>query len=312
MTRELIKALRRYSTFSVTSHINVEGDALGSQIAVYSLLKKMGKNVVMINQDPVPASYRFLPGSSSIKTAAPQHTVDVSITVDCSDLFRTGTMQEYLKRAPVLINIDHHISNSYFGTINWVDGKASSACEMVYHLCSRLNMLDKDIATCLYTGIFTDTGSFIYSNTTPAVHSIISRLLSFGIVPQKIHHAIQSVYELKDLRLISVLLSKVKQDPSGRLAWLTTADWPVRSSYDLSETLFSLMRLLKKAEVFIIIKQTPSKDIRVNFRSKCRLDVNKIARLFGGGGHCTASGATVRGSITKIERDVIRAIKKHW
>lgn len=311
MTPKLIETLKRHTTFSVTSHVNVEGDALGSQIAMYLLLKKLGKKVVMINQDPVPSSYTFLPSSSRITTKIPSRPVEVAVAVDCSDLFRTGSVQDYLAKAAVLVNIDHHISNSNFGTVNWVQGNASSACEMVYSLCERLRLMDKDIATCLYTGIYTDTGSFTYTNTTAAVHAIVGRLLAYPISPQKIYHAIYSSYSLEDVRRVSKLTSRIQQDPSGRIAWLTTSCWPADCTVDLTETVFSTMRLLKKSDVLVIFKQIPAKGIRVNFRSKGAVDVNKIAKMFGGGGHCTASGTTIQGNLKTVEREVIRCIKKH-
>ena len=310
MIPRLIETFKQYSMFSVTSHVNVEGDALGSQIALYLLLKKLGKKVVMVNQDPVPPSYAFLPSTSRITTNIPSRPVEVAVASDCSDLFRTGSVQEYLAQAPVLVNIDHHISNSKFGTVNWVDPDASSACEMVFHLCDRLKIMDKDIATCLYTGMYTDTGSFTYTNTTSAVHAIVSRLLEYPIVPQKIYHAIYSAYGLDDVHRIGRLISGIQEDDTGRIAWLKTTHWPSDLKVDLTETVFSLMRLLKKSDVLLIFKPTASKSVRVNFRSKGSVDVNKIAKQFGGGGHCTASGTTIQGNLNAVEREVIRYVKK--
>jgi len=310
MIQKLIKALQKYDSFSVTSHMNLEGDALGSQIALYLLLKKMGKKVVMVNQDKVPSSYMFLPCVRQIVNTAVTLKVDAAIAVDCSDLFRTGSVQEFIARTPCVLNIDHHVSNSYFGTVNWVDGNASSACQMVYQLCKKLKSLDKQIALCLYTGMVTDTGSFTYSNTTSQVHGIVSDLLTYDISPQKINHALHSAYEIKDIHFLGRLMGKVRQDAGGRIAWLQTKQWPPELNMDLTETVFSFLRLLKDAEVLVLFKETPSKDIRVNFRSKGKLDVNKVARMFGGGGHCTASGATVKGTLKAVEREVVRSIKK--
>lgn len=310
MSQKLIKALQKYRSFSVTSHMNLEGDALGSQIALYLLLKKMGKSVTMVNQDMVPISYMFLPCVRQIIQSPASLKVDAAIAVDCSDLFRTGSVQDFIARAPVILNIDHHVSNSYFGTVNWVDSRASSACQMVYLLCKKLKKLDAQIALCLYTGMVTDTGSFTYSNTTPEVHRIVSDLLTYGVSPQKVNHAIHSAYEIGDIHFLGRLMGKVQQDASGRIAWLKTSQWPAALNLDMTETVFSSLRLLKDAEVLVLFKETPSKDIRVNFRSKGKVDVNKVARMFGGGGHCTASGATVKGRINSVERAVISAIKK--
>jgi len=308
--QRLREVFKRYRTFSVTAHVNLEGDALGAQMAVYALLKKMGKKVFMLNEDAVPPSYAFLPFSRSLRTTPPASPVDVAVVVDCSDLFRTGRVSDYISRAGLVVNIDHHISNSYFGGINWVDGRASSACEMLYHLCAAIPCLDKKIATCLYTGMFTDTGSFTFSNTTPRVHAIVSKLLAFDISPQKIYQALHSAYTFRDVRFLGRLMSRVQQDSTGRIAWINTASWPRARAIDLTEAVFSVMRLLKQAEVLVLFKQTGKNSIRVNFRSKGSFDVNKAAKAFGGGGHATASGTTVQGNLRTVERDVIGYIRE--
>lgn len=310
MIQRLREVFERYRTFSVTSHMNVEGDALGSQMAVYALLKKMKKKVCMVNQDAVPPSYSFLPFSRFVRNTPPASPVQVAVVVDCSDLFRTGRISGYIAKAGMIVNIDHHISNSYFGRINWVDSKASSTCEMLYRLCARAHCLDTRIAACLYTGMLTDTGSFSFSNTTPRVHTVVSELLTYDISPQKIYQALHSAYAFQDIRFVGRLISRLQQDAAGRIAWLSTSSWPRALNVDLTATVFSVMRLLKQAEVLVLFKEMGKNRVRVNFRSKGSFDVNKAARAFGGGGHTTASGTTVVGKLRTVEKEVISYIRK--
>jgi phosphoesterase RecJ-like protein len=235
---------------------------------------------------------------------------DAAVVVDCSDLFRTGKVGGYISKSGLVINIDHHISNSRFGGINWVEHNVSSTCEMLYKICTQLKVLDEKIALCLYTGMFTDTGSFSFSNATGRTHAIISKLLDFDIAPQKVYQAVYSVYAPEDIRLVGRLITRVRQDRNGQVAWLSVADWPKEPKVDLTETIFSVMRLIKGPGVLVLFKRVGRNRVRVNFRSRGNFDVNKAAKAFGGGGHATASGTTVQGSLPVVEKDVIGYIRK--
>jgi phosphoesterase RecJ-like protein len=311
MLKKIIEKIKNNKSFLITAHLNLEGDALGSELAMYLLLKKLNKKVVICNNDPLPAIYKFLPFSRVIKNELKKDDFfDVAFVLDCSDASRTGKVKDYLSRVRCIINIDHHISNTFFGDINWVEPKKSSTCEIIYKLCEKLKILDKNIALCLYTGIFTDTGSFTYTNTSWSTHKIITHLMKYGIHPHKIYENIHNLCQPSDLKFIGKILSSLKFDSGKRICWATVKKW-IEKNYDLTEIIFSIMRLLKDPEVFILFKKLEKNKIRVNFRSRSRIDVNRIAQFFGGGGHKCASGTTIEDSLEGAEKKVISFVKRY-
>src|SRR3989338_3395462 len=161
--KQVIEEIRKNNSFLITSHINLEGDSLGSQLAMKGLLKRLGKKAFIVDSGPVPAHYKFLPESSEVlgRPAAGCRDFDAAIVLDCPTLKRTGEIRKMLSKEMVVINIDHHISNEKFGDVNWVEPNASSAGEMVYKLFKAMGVpLTKEIALCLYIAILTDTRSF--------------------------------------------------------------------------------------------------------------------------------------------------------
>jgi len=295
----------------ITAHINLEGDALGSELAMYLLLKSMGKKATIYNNDTTPSIYRFLPSVEVIKNTLRNQRFDVALILDCSDSSRTGKVKDYLSHADYLVNIDHHISNTFFADLNWVNPKASSASEMVYALCKHTEIMNKDIATCLYTGIFTDTGGFTYINTSSEVHRIMYHLLHYKISPKDIYTKIHSGCRLQDLKFIAEVIHSLRIDQRNRICWALIEHWPKKSDFDITEIIFSIMRLVKNAGVFVLIKKVSRNKVRVNFRSNGRVDVNKVAKFFGGGGHKSASGTSLEMNIAQAEKSVISFIRRY-
>jgi len=311
IAKKVMEKIRNNKKFLVAAHINLEGDALGSVLGTYQLLKKLNKQVTVYNHDATPTIYKFLPSSEVIKNELRKQRFDIALILDCSDSSRAGKVKDYLGNVDYLINIDHHISNTYFADLNWVDPKASSACEMIYRLCKKFGIMNKEIATCLYTGIFTDTGGFTYTNASSEVHRIAYHLLQYNIVAQDIYTKIHSCCLMKDLRFIARVLSSVKVDPRSRLCWALIERWPKRSDFDITEVIFSIMRLSKEADVFALFKRISKNEVRVNLRSRSKVDVNRVAKFFGGGGHKSASGTTMRVDLKRAESLVISFIRRY-
>lgn len=170
--------------------------------------------------------------------------------------------------------------------------------------------MDKQIALCLYTGIFTDTGNFTYANTTKRVHRIVSELIEYKIAPHKIDECLHSFCDMKDLKLMGNIMKTLKINSNGKIVWAVIQNWPEKE-YDLTEVIFSTMRLLRDVEVFVLFKKVSARRVRVNLRSRSRIDVNRVAKFFGGGGHKRASGATVEGTINAVEKQVISFIRRY-
>ncbi|MBI4982012.1 MAG: bifunctional oligoribonuclease/PAP phosphatase NrnA, partial [Candidatus Omnitrophica bacterium] len=221
--KKVAAAVRKHKTFLISTHVNPEGDALGSELGFYMLLKKLGKTGIIINEDDVPYGYDFLPGLENIgkyRDNIKNLKFDCFVVLDCSDLKRTGEVYRINKENKPVINIDHHISNQNFAAINWVDAHASSASEMVFGLYKEMGVsFDEESALVLYVGILTDTGSFRYSNTTSYTHKAAAELLKFNLnVPQIYKNAYENIpYE--DMRLLSKVLPTMKRVSSGKIAW---------------------------------------------------------------------------------------------
>ncbi len=307
--KKIIEKIRKSKTFLITAHMNLEGDALGAELAAYQLLKKLGKKVFICNHDSTPAVYSFLPYNKVIKKDIAVKRFDVALVLDCSDSSRTGRVKDMLGRAGCIINIDHHISNTLFGDINWIEAYSSSACQMLYRLCEKFKIMDKNIALCLYTGIFTDTGNFTYTNVDSETHRIAAQLISYNIHPYRIYEAIHSLCLPADLAFIGRIISSLKFDAQRRTCWATIKKWR-DITYDLTEVIFSIMRLLKEPVVFVLFKKVGRSHTRVNLRSRPSVDVNRIAKFFGGGGHKRASGTTMETSLAITEKKVISFIRR--
>ena len=317
--KKLAEAVRKQNNFLITTHVNPEGDALGSELGLYLLLRRLGKRAVIVNEDGVPNGYEFLPAKENIRPFgknAKWVKFDCMVVLDCSDLDRTGEVWRLNKLRKPVINIDHHVSNRNFGDVNCVDPRASSASEIVFNLYKEMRLpLDRDSAVCLYTGIFTDTGSFRYSNTSPATHRVAAELLNQGISVPQIYKNVYENVPFQDMKLLADILPNMKRQARGRLVWFQIRHNMLKGkklSFDLSEHVLSFGRTIKGAEVVVLFKENlgVKDEIRINLRSNGAVDVNKIAACFGGGGHKTASGATVNGKIDAVRRKVLAKIRE--
>lgn len=311
--------VKKQNNFLITAHTNPEGDALGSEIAFYMLLKKLGKSAVMVNEDGIPYGYTFLPEVNSIKQfgrTAMRVKFDCMAVLDCSDMQRTGEVAQLNIAGKPVLNIDHHISNRRFADVNWVEPRASSASEMVYKLYKELGVaIDKPAAMCLYVGISTDTGSFRYSNTTSLTHKIAAELLKSGLDVPVIYKNIYENVPYQDMKLLADILPGMRRDAGGKIVWFTIHKDLLRNRnlcFDLSEHLLSYGRAIKGVQVVVLFKENLGSkgEVRLNFRSQGKVDVNKIALCFGGGGHRAASGATVHGDLDDIRKKVLARIRK--
>ncbi|MHB8155200.1 MAG: DHH family phosphoesterase, partial [Candidatus Omnitrophota bacterium] len=303
--------------FLITAHTSPEGDALGSQLGFYNLIKKLGKQAMIISDDQLPSGYDFLPGIKHIRCLGKVFKYikfDCLVVLDCADLKRTGRVYKLnLDHKPVL-NIDHHISNKIFGDVNWVDAHASSCSEMIYKLSKRLRLsMDKDTALVLYTGIMTDTGSFRYSNTSSFTFKVVAELLKFGVnVARAYSYAYENIPQ-QEVKLLLKFLSNIKFFGQGRIATFRIDSELPRAkmlSIDLADHILSFGRAIKGVEVVVLFKNNAGlkSEVRVNLRSQGRVDVNKIAAFFGGGGHKAAAGCTIPGGVLVVRRKVIAKI----
>ena len=317
--RKAVAAIKKYKRFLISSHISPEGDALGSELAFYYLLRKLGKQAMIINEDPLPREYSFFPGKENVRIYKPglkEIDFDCMVILDCTDLSRIGKVRALNKSNKPIINIDHHISNKRFGAVNWVEPRASSASELVFNLYKEMRVpFDEDSAILLYTGILTDTGSFRYSNTSSTTHKAAAELLRFNINANQVYKNIYENIPFSNILILTKALAHIHIENAGRIAWVEVPAKLLRHkklSFDLTDQILGFVRAIKDTQVAVLFKENlcVRNEIRVNLRSTGLADVNKVALAFGGGGHKTASGCTVIGSLTEVRKKVISKIRQ--
>lgn len=316
--QEIKKRIREGNNFLITTHVNPEGDAIGSELALYYLLKKLGKRVKVINADSAPRNLGFLPGMKRIEQFQARDSgirnVDGLFVLDVPNIERIGETRVFLSRASWVINIDHHVSNSKFGDINWIDKNASSVGEMIFGLYEGFGLaLDYKVSLLLYTAILTDTGSFRYINTSSRTHKIVSQLLAQGVKPYKVYAQLFENNSLEKIRLLAAGLTTLRKKDA--LAWIEISRGIFTQSGARQEDLEGIIdyiRTLGGIKVAMVFQELEDGVVKVGFRSKDKkIDVNLIASHFGGGGHRMASGCKVKGSLQSVKRKVLKEVRRH-
>ena len=296
--------------FCITSHINLDGDAIGSELAFFHFLKMLKKDAIIINQDRLPEVYRFLPGSENcmnIKTTGQDIIKNKHnfIILDSSNLDRIGEINLSLK-ADYLINIDHHCSNDLFGTINCLDTNASSTGEIIFDFINHVKpeSIDKKIATCLFTAIITDTGAFRYENTSEKTFRITSKLVATGIKPHVISQNIYNKKSFNELKLLGLALSNIEKDKTNFVTWVTINRRMLEKTNtkdENTEGIIEMISTLEESEVFVLFRETENDSIKISLRSKGHFNVNEFAAKFNGGGHPNAAGCTCPGKLKDVK-----------
>lgn len=312
----VVEALRNATEITVACHVNPDGDALGSLLGATLGLRKLGKRVHPTFNDDVPTlpfGYSFLPGGDGL--VAPTDLVEspVFLALDCGARDRLGALIEPAAlRAETLINIDHHPGNEDFGHLNIVVTTASSTAELVTRLLVDAGVeLDRDIATCLYTGIVTDTGSFQYSNSTSETLRIAAELLDLGVDKTEIARSVYETAPFGYLQLVALVLSRARLFAEERFIYsYVKLDDLRETSVPMEETdkLIELIRGTRDADVAAIFKEQGDGKFRASMRSKGPVSVGKIARERGGGGHELAAGFTTD-SIEKSVAEIVAELK---
>lgn len=281
-------------SFLLTSHARPDGDSLGSQLALAGALQQLGKQVRIINSDPAPALYAFLPDMSTIEIAAAvEDPFDAVVVLECSTLSRPGVAG---LKGRLLINIDHHSDNVMYGDINWHDVSACACAEMVFELIEALGAhLTPALATHLYVAILTDTGSFRHAHITARTFEICRRVAETGVDAAGVAAQVYNNSSLGRLRLTGMLLDRMQLEHDQRIAVLTLNDAMLAEAGCDSDDLEGIVNLplaARDVRAVIFLKETDD-GLRVSLRSKDAVDVRQVAVSFGGGGHLNAAGFTV-------------------
>lgn len=319
MLRGPISVIREARTFGVISHVDPDGDAVGSLIASILFLKSLGKEVFPLQTPPIPDIYDFLPGYPLLAISpndAPRlerKELDCIIVLDCPNLTRLAwDHDEASLPSSVLVNIDHHKDNVLFGAEDIVDGRASSTAELLFGLIDAFGLAnDIDIGTNIYTAISTDTGSFSYSNTTPESLRIAARLVEAGVDVAHITRHLQCDFDLSRLIFLGEVLSSARSTSDGSIVWLVgTEQMRKQAGFTGSTEQFSNYAMrVRSAQVGLLFLEEGEGRYKASIRSRGLVDAGILAARFGGGGHERAAGCRLEGDLEEIVARMVRAIE---
>jgi len=291
------------------SHVNPDGDALGSSLSMYNILKNMGKNVTICNMTDLASYLDFLPNFDKVKKTLPKK-IDLMISFDCGSFDRLGID----RRDYFLINLDHHISNTNYGDMNLIE-EAASTSQVVFNILEANKVeIDKDSATCIYTALVTDTGNFQYESVTAEVFRIASELVKCGASPEFVSKMLYERDRLSRLRFLAKALDTLELHLEGKVGVVEVTNELMQITgaiKDDTDGLVNMVRKLESVEVSLMLREEEDGSIKISLRSKNYVDVSKIAVKYGGGGHIRASGATIKDkTFNEIKEMVISDIKE--
>jgi phosphoesterase RecJ-like protein len=301
--------LRSHERFMVCSHAQPDGDAVGSMLALGMLLKQMGKQVDLYTADRIPAVYQALPGAGEIRSVPHvEGSYDAAILLECDGLARAKLRG---LEAFFLINIDHHASGREFGNLNWIDRHAASVGELVYRLAKAIGAtITAEMATCLYTSVLTDTGSFCYGSTRASTFGLARDLVLAGADPIGIARNLYFSTTTSRLLLLGAALVNLKRE--GRLAWLWVTHQDVVRTCAAEEDCEGIINFaisISEVEAAAFLREMPDHSVRLSLRSKGQINVAALAERLGGGGHETASGCSLAGPLPRALEQILAELR---
>jgi len=317
----LSELIARHQRFVLTTHINPDGDAIGSEIAMTEYLRYLDKEVYIINNSSTPNNYKFLDGNEEIIVYDENHhhqvlaSADAYIIVDISDWERLRKIGQIIKTVSMpKICIDHHHINYKFADVDIIYEEASSTGELIYEFLTRVNYpIRGKTADALYTCILTDTGSFRFSNTSARTHQVASDLLNAGVNAREIYHLVYEQNSRSKMALMGEALCNLNYECDGRLAWFVLTQEMFRScqaSHWDTEGFPEIPRTINGVEVSLMFTELDTDKVKVSLRSKGQVVINHIAEKFGGGGHHYAAGALVNNNLTDTIPLVLTELKR--
>lgn len=309
MIHEVLRQIEQRERFLLTSHARPDGDAVGSALACCEILRQMGKSADVILHDGVPGIYRPLPFAERVlKAESVNGRYEAAILLECDSVQRTrlaGLERHFL------INIDHHLSGRPFAHINWIDPSACATAELVYRLAREAGVtVTPEIATCLYTAVLTDTGSFCFVGTNQRTFALAQELVGCGADPVRIAQSVYFSNPASKMRLLGAALTSLQRD--GSLAWMHVSHADMQRAGAIEEDCEGLVNYalsIAGVEVAVFFRELPQGRFRVSLRSKGAVDVARIAAQFGGGGHECASGCSIDGPLCAAVEKILSQLR---
>lgn len=311
MLSDVLRQIERRDRFLLTSHARPDGDAVGSALACCQILRLMGKRAEVVLHDGVPRVYRSLPFADQAAQAERIGSgYEAAIILECDSVQRTRLqgLEDYF-----LINIDHHLSGRPFANVNWIDPNAVATAELIYRLAREVGVaISPEIATCLYTALLTDTGSFMFAGTNENTFALAQELVRAGADPAQCARNIYFAHSTAKLRLLGAALSNLHRERS--LGWISVTQEQMNqfgAREEDCEGLVNYVLSIQDVEVAAFFRETPDRRFRVSLRSKGQLDVARVAEQFGGGGHRCASGCAVDGPLSVATARILAQLRSN-
>jgi bifunctional oligoribonuclease and PAP phosphatase NrnA len=309
MLDEVLNQIERRNNFILTSHARPDGDAVGSALACCQILRSMGKQAYVVLSDGVPAVYGPLPFTDAVlRDTAQAPNAEAAIILECDSVARTrltGLEQHYL------INIDHHASARPFANVNWIDPSACATAEMIFRLAREAGVkISPEVATCLYTAVLTDTGSFCFHGTSEQTFALAQELVRCGADPVRIAHNVYFSTHISKMRLLGAALSNLHTD--GTLAWMHVDRSAMATCYANDEDCEGLVNYalaIQGIEVALFFREQADGRFRVSLRSKGKVNVAAVAEALGGGGHECASGCGLDGPLSAALEQLLAQLR---
>jgi phosphoesterase RecJ-like protein len=309
MLSQVLKEIEQRQHFVLTSHVRPDGDAMGSVLACGEVLRKMGKQTEVVLHDAVPTIYRRLPFADAVKqTETVNGKFEAAILLECDSVQRTriaGLERHFL------ISIDHHVTGKPFADVNWIEPNACATAEMIFWLAQQAGVkITPEIATCLYTAVLTDTGSFCFIGTNERTFALAQELVRAGADPARIAQSVYFSNTTSKMRLLGLALSTLHRD--GSLAWMYVNNEQMNSVEAREEDCEGLVNYalaIEGVEVAVFFRELEIGRWRVSVRSKGAMDVAEVASKFGGGGHHCASGFSMEGPLCVVTERVAEHLR---
>ncbi|SDY90558.1 DHH family phosphoesterase [Tindallia californiensis] len=311
--------LLKCSQVALVTHVFPDGDAYGSLLGLKNILEQHGVEVFAYVEDKNSnGKFSFLPGYETLITfdSNTDRQFPMAVVLDCGEKKRVAGGNWIFEHATKIINIDHHISNSFFGHDNIVSEKFSSTCELIWYLAKRFTeLITNESATCLITGIMTDTGNFLYDNTSAQTFRASADLIDKNADIKTVKFNLFHSKSLSNIRLLGYAIQNLQIILGGKVAFLNLDKYTMDQfnvSYEDLDDFVAFIRDIEGVEVAILLKETKNKQIKISLRSKSYFDVNKFAQEFNGGGHKKAAGALSNENMESTEKLVIDLLKNYF
>ena len=312
---EIKSAFEKAKTVLILTHVIIDGDAAGSAAALCRVLNSLGKTTHIFTGEEIPHNLKIIDFDGFVRSEDELLSeYDLAVAVDCSDMERFKNRQQLFERGKFKLNLDHHSTNNYFADMNYVDGNACAAGEIIYKLIRESEWpLDVKTAEAIYTAIVTDTGEFQYSSTTAETHRITAELFDAGIDLNALSVCIFQSERKQKYLLQSCIMQTLEFRENDRFG-IAFADMSMYektgSNFQDSDGMVEIIRNIDGIEISAFAKEIEPGVIKLGFRSKHDIDVSQLAAKFGGGGHKKAAGCTIYGSIQDMKDALYPEISK--